>query len=129
VVQSLLEGLFNADRMLDLTARLHALLPGLEDLYERLLSSLDANYFKHACQLFRLIMARRRPFPLELYLADNEHDDSAIHEEITSLSPDHIMHRLETMQRRLVSRCKSFLEVEDWHANPDLKLSECEFDI
>jgi len=124
VVQSLLDGLSNADRMSDLIARLETLPPGLEELYAKLLGSLDANYSKHAYQLFCLVIVRPRPLLLELYFADNEDDSSAIADEIRNLSSDQISHCLETMQQRLISRCKGFLEVEDWHSNPNVALSE-----
>jgi hypothetical protein len=52
--------------------------PGLENLYDRLLSSLDVKSYTHACQLFRLVLYRPRPFLLELYFADNEKNDSFI---------------------------------------------------
>ncbi|KAF2803249.1 uncharacterized protein BDZ99DRAFT_576168 [Mytilinidion resinicola] len=123
VVLSLLEGLSNADRMSDLLARLEVLPPGLESLFDRLLSGLDPIYFKHACQLFRLVMARDRPLLLELWFADNEDHDSAMEAEIKTLSPDEVMDRLETMNRRLISRCKCFLEVESWHEDPSVGLS------
>jgi hypothetical protein len=124
VVQSLLDGLSNADRMSDLTARLAALPPSLEDPYDRLLSSLDANYFRHACQLFPLVVHRPRVLLPELYFADNEDCNSAMTIQVKALSKDQIVHRLEVMQRRPTSRCKGFLEVVDWHSEPDSVLSE-----
>jgi hypothetical protein len=126
VVQSLLDGLSNADRISDLVARLEALPPGLEQLFDNLLDNLAANYFKHACQLFRLIMMRSRPLLLELWFADNEDDASALREEILALSDDQVTDHLETMNRRLMSRCKGFLEVEDWYRDPNATLSQSE---
>jgi hypothetical protein len=124
VVKSLLDGLTDADRMSDLMARSEALPPGLEELYDRLLSSLDAKYFKHACQLFQLVLHRPRPLLLKLYFADNEKDDSFMSAPVKALLKDQITHRLETMQRRLTSRCKGFLEVTDWHSEQDLVFSK-----
>jgi hypothetical protein len=126
VVQSLLDGWSNADRISDLVARLEALPPGLEQLFDNLLDNLAANYFKHACQLFRLIMMRSRPLLLELWFADNEDDASALREEILALSNDQVTDHLETMNRRLMSRCKGFLEVEDWYRDPNATLSQSE---
>lgn len=124
MVQSLLDGLSNADRMPDLIARLDALPPDLEDLYARLLNGLDAEYFKHACQLFRLVVDYDRPSLLELYFADNEEDDSALRDKIQDLSLEQVMGRLEMMHRRLMSRCEGFLEIEDRVSDPNLVLSE-----
>lgn len=128
-MQSLLDGLSNADRISDLIARLEALPPDLEELYAKLLNSLDAKYFKHACQLFRLVMSHERPHLIELYFADNEEDNSAMRDEIQELSPHQIMDHLETMQRRLMSRCKGFLEIEDQRSNSNLALSKGQFVI
>jgi hypothetical protein len=128
VVQSLLDGLSNADRMSDLVVRLESLPPDVEELYGKLLASLDTNYFKHACQLFRLVMLRPRPLLIELYYADNddEDDQTTMLDKLQVLTRDQIMDRVDTMQRRLVSRCKGLLEIEDWRSNPDKALSDCE---
>lgn len=67
VVQSLLDGLSNADRMSDLLTRLEALPPGVENLYRKLLEGLDAKYSTHACQLFRLLSANPSCSLLELW--------------------------------------------------------------
>ncbi|KAF1837270.1 hypothetical protein BDW02DRAFT_175185 [Decorospora gaudefroyi] len=124
VLQSLLDGLSNADRMCDLMARLEALPPGLEQLFLKLLGSLDPDYLKHACQLFRLVMVRRRPLLLELWFADSINDDPALRYEARFLSSDEVLDRLEMMNRRLIARCKGFLEVEDWRRSPGAILTE-----
>ncbi|KAH7086405.1 hypothetical protein FB567DRAFT_580552 [Paraphoma chrysanthemicola] len=124
VVQSLLDGLSNADRMSDLLTRLRSLPHGLEELYLKLLNSIDANYSKHACQLFRLVMVRPRPLLLDLYFADNESDQSAMGDCNQDIDPEQMIICQETMQRRLVSRCKGFLEVENWHKTPNIALKK-----
>jgi hypothetical protein len=111
VVQSLIDGLSNADRMSDLEARLEVLPPELEDLYERLWTSIDSEYFKHSCQLLRLVMLPKRCMLLALYFADDEDYDSAILLEARFLSSKELMDRSEAMRRRLLSRCKCLLEV------------------
>jgi len=124
VVRSLLDGLSNADRLSDLVRRLNALPPDLEELFSKLLRSLDADYFTHACQLLRLVAGMNRPRLLYLYFADNEDDNSAIQEETRSLSPDEMLTRLETMDRRLMSRCKGFLEVDNRSTQLDQPLQK-----
>ncbi|KAH7068640.1 hypothetical protein FB567DRAFT_457239 [Paraphoma chrysanthemicola] len=118
VVQSLLDGLSNADRLSDLVARVNALPPDLEELYAKLLNSLDADYFTHACQLFRLVMYNERPTLLDLYFVDTEEEDSALRDKVQDLNPEEITSRLETMYRRLISRCKGFLEIEGKQFDP-----------
>lgn len=55
VVQSLLEGLTNGDRLRDLQGRLAELPPGLEDLYANILQTMGEKYLEHAYQLFRIV--------------------------------------------------------------------------
>lgn len=124
VVQSLLDGLSNADRMSDLMMKLKELPPDLEDLFAKLLNSLDARYFKHACQLFRLVVKYERPPLLDLYFADNEDDNSAMQDKIHDLTPGQIIDCLETMRRRLISRCKGFLELHEDQKTSNILLSE-----
>jgi hypothetical protein len=112
VVQSLLDGLSNADRLSDLEARLEELPPRLEDLFLRLFEGLDPKYFRHACQLFRLVQEYERPPVLDLYFADNEDHHSAIKDDIQDLTGKQLNGCIEAMNRRLISRCKGFLEVE-----------------
>jgi hypothetical protein len=126
VVQSLLDGLSNADRMTDLVARLEALPPGLERLFDRLLKSLEPRYYKHACQLFRLVLELEIVNLLELWFADNEDHNSAMKLPVQLLSPDERGNRIETMNRRIVARCKGFLEVDYRHLGNtgDLQIEE-----
>lgn len=112
VVRSLLDGLSNADRLSDLFERLDELPPQLEDLFARLLNSLDPKYFRHACRLFRLVHEYERPPLLALYFADNEDHHSAMQDEIQDLTDEQVEGCLEAMHRRLISRCKGFLEIE-----------------
>ena len=128
VVQSLLDGLSNADRMSDLLTQLDALPPGIENLYQKLLDGLDAKYFTHACQLFRLVLTNSRCSLLELWFADTEEDDSALKDEIQPLSDEEVNINVELMNRRLTSRCKGLLEVEYHHQNPNATLSPSKSD-
>lgn len=119
VVKSLLEGLSHADRLVDLQARLDALPPDLESLFDKMLNRLDPTYFKHACQLFRLILVHEQPHLLALAFADEEDPNVAMKAEIKPLSRDELLDRLDEMERRVVSHCKCFLDVHDYWGNPN----------
>lgn len=123
VVQSLLDGLSNADRMSYLPVRLEALPPDLESLYLKLLDGLDKNYFRYACRLFRLVLCNLKLLLLYLWFADTGEDDTALKDEIRPLSEDQISDNLELMNRRLTSRCKGLLEVDNHQQNPNMALS------
>ena len=111
VVRSLLSGVVNGDRVLDLQKRLEALPPDLEHLYEKMLSSLDPFYFEHASQFFQIIrVAKEPPSLLSLSFADEELEfvqDCKVH----SLGDEERTLRADIMRRRLNSRCKGLLEV------------------
>lgn len=116
VVQSVLDGLSNADRISDLESKLAALPPGLEELYDKLWKGLDRAYFKHSCQLLRLVMNHARVYnfmcsALDLWFADDQDSESAMGLHIRLLSEEDVSQTCEIMGRRLRSRCKCFLEI------------------
>ena len=112
VVKSLLAGMSNGDRIVDLQKRLDQLPPDLERLYDKILGSLDPFYLEHAAQLFRIVQESSHPLPLiVLYFADEMDLSSAIGQPCKSISDDEEAERLDDMQRRLNSRCKGLLEV------------------
>ncbi|KAI4614872.1 hypothetical protein J4E80_006376 [Alternaria sp. BMP 0032] len=123
VAQLLLDDLSPAARIGSLIARLEAMPSGLEQLFIKLLGRLDTKHLKHASQLLRLITTRSRPLLLELWFADGNNDDAALRNEARALSDNEIFERLETMNRRLTSRCRGFLETEIQSGSPRFGLS------
>ncbi|ORY14588.1 hypothetical protein BCR34DRAFT_479383 [Clohesyomyces aquaticus] len=111
VVESLLQGLTNADRMPDLQNRLNGLPGDLEGLFAKLLNRLDPNYFRHACQLFRLLDAHPYPSLVCFGYADDDDHQSSISAEIRSLPAPELAAHAEEMARRLKSRCLGLLEI------------------
>ena len=112
VVDSLLAGMGYGDRLSDLQRRLDLLPDRLEDLYEKILQSLDPFYLEHAAQLFKLVQENVDPPALLLLsFADEEGSEFALKQPIQPLSPEKMVLRAETMRRRLNSRCKGLLEV------------------
>lgn len=112
VLRSLLAGLTYGDRISDLKRRLDSLPPELDDLIMKILSSLDSFYFEQAAQLFQLIRASLSPPTLlSLYLADEEQPDFYAQCEKRFLTYEEMKFRVETMRRRVTSRCKGLLEM------------------
>jgi len=111
VVKSLLAGLVNGDRVADLEKRLDLLPPDLEDLYHKMLNSLDPFYYSHASQFFQIIRAAHEcPTLLTLSFADEE-PDFIFECVVRSLTYEERIARADIMRRRLNSRCKGLLEV------------------
>ena len=120
VVTSLLLGMQNGDRVVDLQMRLDQLPPDLEDLYDKILSGLDPLYRGHATKLFKIVEVSYQPLPLlVLWFADELDLASSLKQPIREPTADEITVILETMRRRLDSRCKGLLELspqnEDIH--------------
>ncbi|KAL8784506.1 MAG: hypothetical protein Q9195_009016 [Heterodermia aff. obscurata] len=111
VVESLLAGLLNSDRVSDLQRRLDSLPPDLEKLYEKILESLEPFYFQHAAQFFQIVQNAKQP-PTLLCLSFADEEPQYVHRcKIQPLNDDAKALRADVMRRRLTSRCKGLLEV------------------
>ena len=120
VVQSLLNGLTNSDKLSDLQKRLQSVPADLEDLYEKMLNSIDDFYLENASQLFHIVLAAQSPpSVLGLSFADEEDSLLALRAQIKPLTDDGTLSRCEVMKRRLNSRCKGFLEVPSPNCDPN----------
>lgn len=115
VVRSLLQGMANSDRMSDLNRRLDSLPTDLEELFDRLLRSLEPFYFPHAAQLIRVVKAAPvPPTPLEMSYADEEDLSAAINADVKIWTEEEAMERSEAIRRRLNSRCKGLVSVTQY---------------
>ncbi|KAF2113604.1 hypothetical protein BDV96DRAFT_613546 [Lophiotrema nucula] len=124
VAHSLLHGLANADRTSDLKRRLDELPTDLEELFEKLLRSLEPFYFSHAAQLVQLLKAAPvLPKLLEMSFADEEDAMTAINADIATLAIDEKIERSEQMRRRLNSRCKGLIGISQY-SNSNLERVE-----
>ena len=119
VVSSLLSGMAFGDRVSDLNRRLDVLPPDLGKLYEKMLLSLDPFYLEHAAQLFSLVRASEFPLPLLVAsFADEDDLAFALRCEIRPLTNDEVALRMDTMRRRINSRCKGLLEIKELTSGP-----------
>jgi hypothetical protein len=122
-VKSLLDGLTNRDRILDLQRRLKLLPPELEDLYAHMLwNHINPFYHQQASQLFRLVRAAKVEGDehlelLMLVFADEEYQDFVFETEVKRLTSDELRFRCNEMGERLQSRCAGLLEVSDYDAS------------
>ena len=111
VVQSLLAGLVNGDRVSDLQRRLDFLPPELGNLYEKMPNSLDPFYLKHASQYFQIIRAAQEPPSLLCLSFTDEVPDFVQRCKVQPLGNDERLSKAEILRRRLNSRCRGLLEV------------------
>ncbi|KAL8822625.1 MAG: hypothetical protein Q9191_006642 [Dirinaria sp. TL-2023a] len=111
VVASLIAGMCYGDRVSDLRRRIDQLPGDLENLYQRIVMSLDPFYLEHAAQLFKLVQESTEPPSLLLLsFTDEENPGFALNRSVEPISQEEKSLRADTMRRRLNSRCKGLLE-------------------
>jgi hypothetical protein len=122
VVNSLLQGLLNSDRLEDLQSRLDALPGDLQALFDKLLNRLSPECFKQSCLTFRLLRTYYKisdrgpdhssgaPTLLDLYFADDKDTRSSLQSQFRAIDPTVAKGHSEIMRRRLNARCEGFLE-------------------
>ncbi|RSL95589.1 hypothetical protein CEP52_011964 [Fusarium oligoseptatum] len=129
VVQSLLDGICNADRISDLRARLDELPQDLESLFQKIFDSMEPRYQRHAAELFRIHRVHGSVSGLRLSFADEE-KAATWRMPVTSkaLTASEIIFRVNQMKRRVDSRTKGLLEMDNWRSAIQ-SLSEAEVDL
>ncbi|ENH65780.1 hypothetical protein FOC1_g10003402 [Fusarium oxysporum f. sp. cubense race 1] len=115
VVASLLAGMMAGDRVEDLKNRLNLLPSEMDELYGRIIDSIDPLYREHAAQLFKLVYACNGTTSLRILWYADEVDflERAIDEDPSAVPYEEVIGRLEDMRRRIVSRCRGLLEVHE----------------
>jgi hypothetical protein len=113
-VFSITNGMGHGDRISDLQKRLDALPTELEELYDRILLSLDPFYLEHTAHLFKFVQQSDVPPSVQLLAFADDVDcwRTVIEMEMQPLSPEEADVLQETMRRRINSRCKGFLEID-----------------
>jgi hypothetical protein len=113
VVQSLLEGFSDGERLSDLQHRLDALPADLEELFWKILNSLDSFHFKRASELFQIIRAAIFQLSvLDLSFADENYLEPDFTIPTAPLSSRIAEMRAHLMKRRVNACCKGLLEAD-----------------
>lgn len=112
VVRSLLKGLTNADRIVDLQKKLRGFPDTLEEFFRHMLDSVDNDYQEQTAQMFKIALEAGEPLSLMTYsFLDEEDLDLLITTPIKPLTTSDVLSRQEDMKKRLNARCKGLLEV------------------
>lgn len=113
VVRSLLEGLTNADRIVDLQRRLQLLPTDLNKYFESILFTVDVFYRSQTAHMFQVTLMAHETLPLMSYwYIDQEDPELAMKLEVQPLSMQKTNSRLKQMRKRLNACCKGLLEVQ-----------------
>lgn len=121
VTRSLLEGLSGGERLSDLRRRLDSLPEDLENLFWKILKSLDSWHYERCSQLFQIKSASVLPLSvLDFSFADEDDVDFAVTMEQRTLTFQQMNARVELMRRRLNACTKGLLEVHRYWAETDV---------
>ena len=124
VVKSLLTGLGNADRIIDLRRRLRDFPETLEEYFGHMIASVEPIYREQTAQAFKYALEAREPLHLMTYsFLDEEDLDHVVAAPLNPLTRQEITFRQEDMRRRLNGRCKGLLEVAAGNVNSYDELS------
>ncbi|KAK4552316.1 hypothetical protein LTR86_010487 [Recurvomyces mirabilis] len=113
VVESLLTGLRDGDRMSDLRRRLDSIPEDLHEFFWKMLSGVDENaidYRSHAAELFQLKRSHDQHVLTLWILALADDGDHLLANSETEISQQRRQLMLENMKRRLNSRTRGLLE-------------------
>jgi hypothetical protein len=111
VVRSLLQGLTNADRIVDLQKRLHEIPRGLEEYFRKIVFDVDHRYQQQMARTF-LIALRVTNLPIIAYwIADEVDFDSVLRMEVIPMSNKSVISRTKQMEKRINARCKGVLHI------------------
>ena len=110
-MRSLLEGLTNADRIVDLQRRLRLIPTDLNEYFERILFTVDNFYKKETAQMFQATLIARDALSLMSYWYMDQEASFLENLNARPLSKAIIDGRLAQMRKRLNACCKGLLEV------------------
>lgn len=111
VVESLLEGLRNGDSFTQLEQRFDELPTELDDLFTNILKQVPPDYAEEASRYFQYVRAHAGQVSLLTIYFAHETMEDALSEPVTRLWDEELEYPLDTMRRRIYSRCKCLLHV------------------
>ena len=130
VVRSLLTGLTNADRIMDLRKRVRHLPADLESYFAHMLASIDTFYEQQTAQTFKIALDASEPQTIMTYVMLDELDEDpqfALHLDIREWQSSEIRSRVENMVLRINARGMGLLEVVRGKNSDGLGADEVDF--
>ncbi|KAK0712477.1 hypothetical protein B0T26DRAFT_714426 [Lasiosphaeria miniovina] len=125
VVNSLLQGVTNADSVADLRRRLDTFPTDLYEFFERELFSVDPFYRQRTARFFQVTLTSVELLPLVCYwFVDQDDPDAVVASPAETWSVQRTNIRMRQMKKRLNACCKGLLEAQMYDTNkPSSSLS------
>ena len=114
VVRSLIEGLTNADRIIDLERRLQSLPTDLEAYFRHMLENIEDVYVQQTVQTFQIALQAVKPLNLMTYAMIDELEEFpryAIELPVQQMTDTDVESRCQDMKLRINARCKDLLQI------------------
>lgn len=112
VTQSLLRGISNGDKISDLQKRLDETPENLEDLFQKILDTIEPRYRQQAAELFQIHRAHPSISALRISFADEESHETWSDGAPEPLTMDEFVDRCDQIRRRIDSRTMGLLELD-----------------
>lgn len=114
VVQSLKDGLTNADTISKLRQRLKALPSDLSEYFDHILNAVEPVYWEDTSKVFQMALSAQYPLPPGvLSILDTEEENYYLKVNATSMPLQHYENSVRVIEKRLNARCKGLLEIRD----------------
>lgn len=111
VVESLLRGLSNEDRLVELRRRLSKTPKTLNDLFERMLSSVEDIYQEQAAQILQVALHARAPLYVIIYSYVGDDKHNALEAETRTWTPEECVALSKTAEVRIKVRCPDLIKI------------------
>ena len=118
VIERLLRGLTNQDRLAELRKRLEATPKTLNEIFDRMLASVEDVYHEQAAQILMVALHAVEPMPVVVYsyIGDDDHD--ALANQIAPWSAQECVDIAEASLVRLRVRCPDLIKIRISHKDP-----------
>ncbi|KAF9639552.1 hypothetical protein BFW01_g11358 [Lasiodiplodia theobromae] len=119
MLRLLLQGLQDGERLSDLRRRLDNAPSDLEQMFQKMLDSIEPQRAEHASQIFQMVRAARAPISLLCLSFAGEDDPHLPYEHpVEPLTEEQEEARADQMRRRLNSHCKGLLVATPRNSDP-----------
>lgn len=113
VIESLLRGLTNQDRVSELRRRLSEIPKTLNGMFERMLSSVEDRYQEEAVQILQVALYANSPLKLFTYLHIGDSEYSALNTPTRGWTKEECFNLAKETETRIKVRCPDLIKVND----------------
>ncbi|GME60049.1 P-loop containing nucleoside triphosphate hydrolase [Neofusicoccum parvum] len=119
VVDCLIQGLADGEKVSVLYRRLNGMPRDLEGLFQKMINSINPERLEHASQIFKIVIAARQPITLFcMSFVDEDDPDLPFRYPIEPMPDQERVARSQRMRGKLNSHCKGLLEAT-WESETD----------